>query len=528
MESNIIAADTSDVPDEVSSSIVGQLKPRARSWVTVYGLLAVFFSLAPWWQGVDLFDNTSYIRIGIDGTPASFIHDFANSPLYGAWFRLLHFFIRDCLWLYMFSWALMVVLLCCIPLWRKLPYAWLYALILLCAPLFCIVPYIGLFAAVFLTSGMVWVLQRTPSLSTALFCACCLCFVLSYARPEFGYGVYISTAVLFVWLLFDSTRGTPRSVVIKLALSILFAASIHYSISHSPTQRSGLAFAQHTNLRAFQNGLIHENPFSSPYTQQKYNVDPTTDSSRVNASVADFFRANPAMFLRDVFANLRDPRSLGLILSTLLLVSLPWLVNRLRELRAASLYIALVSTPVLAATIIIYPRAHYATAIVPSMLLLALQMLAAFRITPTPPAWLILPLGLAIMLPEARAYRHGHMPDLTVSIHATLGTVECMRSYESAHGVGNGLVLSQGWPFYDRIYLHAPVTFTDAEGAKSVPALLIWVRDKQPAWIIVTPYFADYYGVPDQKIGQDLQNAGYIPHPCLEEPYDGILYTKDK
>jgi hypothetical protein len=247
--------------------------------------LTVFFLwISSQVMGLSLFDDSGYLQTGSDIHLSSFLYQQYWSPLYCFWFKALTLICPNPISRYFLSWGILVVLLGMVPAWMKTPSAWLYSFIIIVFPFLTIGPFVSLFAAAIVLCSMCLVLQRERSLVDVTAASCLVCFVVSFARPEFDYGVYISALVTLVVLVASQVRaaaapsGMPRRWIRAMAIGLTVAAmtaTMLYVMRHAQSARSGMAFAQHYNVRASEHGLIPNgrDNWKGPYAEQTFGVD---------------------------------------------------------------------------------------------------------------------------------------------------------------------------------------------------------------------------------------------------------------
>jgi len=487
---------------------------QRRERTIVLGLIALYLALACAWQGLNFYDDSMYLGRGIEFHASSFLDKLSGAPLYAFWFKGLALLFHDAVWRYFASWAILVVVVSSIPLWFGIGRSWLYALVLLSLPFFSICTYVSLFASMFFVAGMAWILRRQLSLSSAACMACALSFVVAFARPEYAYAVYITAAATVLALAFDPDRGSPRTITAKLLAVAALSVAMHVPMQHSSISRSGMAFAQHFNYRAAQRGLLAGDPWSSNYAELAFHVD-TAHTARVsNATIGEFYRANPPLFLGHIRTNLLDIRTIILLLLVLSLAATPWLRSSSRALRPAATYLFLVALPVLVSSIVIFPRPHYAVIVIPSMLLLALQLVHA-RLPEGPPRIaVVLPLGLALMC-VAIVARYLHRPEFDATVHANIAVVSCLRSIERTNGPGDHRSFDAVTIAADDVYFDAPRTRLYEDGLPTWAVFTAAMATARPSWIVIGPAFLTQYGQTSSSVAAYLTTSlGYTPHNC--------------
>jgi hypothetical protein len=474
--------------------------------------------IACFWMGMSFFDDTMYMFWGRTASLHSLTHFVPDAPMYALWLKMLGKVFHDPVWSYLFSWAFLVTVVSSIPFLFKVRLAWLYTLAVLLIPLFSISDYVSLFASVFVLACMAIVLHRKLSVSAAACFACLACFLVGYVRPEFEPGTFIAAGIAAVALLFDRQRGSNAVIAVKVVTLVVLCCGMRYSLKHSPAWRSGIAFAQHNNLRAHEKGLLPGDPWDSNYTERLFHLDTEHTADVAVVTATDFYHANPRLFIQHMIDNLRDVNTLRTYLLVLVLAGLPWCVPRYAALRASGLYLLLVSIPVLAAVVLIYPRPHYPMTVYPAMLLLFLQLLAEHTWFAPPPAWRILFLG-AVLMVAAALFRIRYLPDFDSNRRSNIAQVECLRGVERLAGAGNGSIYDAESLSDNDVYFDIPRTWVLPPGVPNWlvfadwPTFTGWLQRTRPSWIVAGPRLADAY--PQPALQNFLQeDMGYTPHPC--------------
>lgn len=482
-----------------------------RGSVVVLVLLGLFLALAWCWQDIGFHDETIYLASARQVSLHQLWQGLETAPLYGYWYQLLALICPDPEWRYFLSWGLLVSLLMTLPLALRVPGAWVYALALVCLPVFRIWPYVSLFAALLLLIGLLVVRLRRLSVGWAIASAFTACFVAAFARSEYVYGVFCAL-LLFALLAPTRMAGLSRRSGWLLTLFMLVLTGLLVVIQQqSDSGRSGVAFAQHYNLRAAEQGLLGaDNPWTSDYALKAFHIDPGHNAASTQAPLGAFLRADPARFFAHVLANVKDPRTLGLGLTVLLLTFWPWL-RRDTALRPVAAYALLVSLPTLAASVLIYPRYHYAVTILPVLLLYAVELLRCERWLKLSHARWLLPLALLPMLVFALA------PDLlarrAIPSRPGLTTIACLQTLERERVAGPGLMFdSVGHPM---TYLQDDWRRVGEQDIEGWDAFLRWLATARPDWVLVTPTLAAHFQRTPAELAAGLTvTAGYRPHHC--------------
>jgi hypothetical protein len=496
---------------------------KSRERIIVFGLILIYLLIACFWMGMSFYDDTMYMFWGRTASMHGFTHFVPDAPMYAMWFKVLSKVFHDPVWRYLFSWGSLVVLVSIIPLLFKVRLAWLYTLLVLIIPLYNITDYVSLFASMFVLAGMAAVLRWKLSVSGAACFACVACFLVGYIRPEFEPGTYIAAVIAVMAILFDRKRGSVAVIAVKVVTLLALCFVMSYSLKHSPGWRSGSAFAQHNNLRAHEKGLLPGDPWDSNYTEQLFHldVDHTADVAVVTAT--DFYHANPKLFIGHILDNLRDFNTLRTYLLVLLLAGLPWCLPRYAALRASGLYLLVVSIPVLAAVVLIYPRPHYPMTVYPAMLMMFLQLWAEYRSSAedrstVPPAWRIILLG-TLLIGLATVYHVRHWSDFDSNTQSNVAQVECLRGVERAEGAGNGRIYDGESLSDNDVYFDIPRKWVLPPGVPNWQVFMDWqtfagwVKQTRPSWIVDGPRMTSAY--PQPTLASFLtEDMGYTAHPC--------------
>lgn len=503
------------------------IRPTAkwRESASVLGLISLYLLATRHWQGISLYDDSLYLSLGRSFRFIDFWISASYAPLYSLWIKLISLIVHDPVRCYMASWALLVTLVASMPLWLRLPYAWAYTLVLVSLPFFSIGPYVSLYASAFLVTGLCLVVRQRCSLASSLLSASVVCFLVAFIRPEFEFGLYIAAFLLIATVAFNTPRAIPRTIALQVGVVLVLCVGLHIVMAHQHSLRSGIAFAQHVNYRAWKLGLVgHADPFSSNYAERLFNIDLQHTATDTTATIGDYLRANPRLFAAHLLANLRDPRAFLPVLAVLILAVVPWCVARCRALRAAGLYLLAVCLPVMVSTVAIYPRAHYPVIIFPAMLALALQYLPHPAKPFIAPFWLVLPIGFTC-IKLVNAHRQDLRPELDTNLRANITTIECIRDLERSSGAGNGRLLDTHTIRFDDVYFLLPHTRIYEPGGPSWPTFNTLVRQQRPSWVIEGPAMPAIYGQSLPAISHFLvDEMGYTAHPCPPET-GVVLYT---
>lgn len=500
-------------------------KPR-RDWIFVLALTALYLGLAFCWQDIAYFDETFYMQSGTIVRLRSLVTHLQFAPLYAMWYRLMQVV---CPWpvpRYFLSWATLVALTLLLPVWMRLRSAWVYAWLLVCVPFlgassFVISPYVNLFAACLLLAGACVVRACDLTLRQGAFVAFLACFTVCFARPEFAFFVPV---LALVYLVLARTGSSPQPekrarlqvyVVLTLTLLMLFI------LRHGGGSRSGIAFAQHFNVRAAQNHLIPpgQDPWTSDYAIRAFHIDPGTTAATTTATIFGFMKANPRLFAGHVLANLLTTTTWVTCFTLLLVLSAPfWPTNFTREharqLRPTALYVGLVCLPPLTSILLIFPDGHYFLTLLPAALIYTTELLGADRVSAHWQPWLLAAAGPIILLTTvgwaSLKARQVPLP------HPVRDTVACLRNLEQLPVASNG-------PVFDSVGI-APVLLSstrphtqmwDVTGWSNFQA---WVQYNRPAWVEVSPAVTSFYAVSATDLDTYLRAQGYTPHACPALP----------
>lgn len=477
----------------------------------VVAVLALTLLLALLWQDIGFYDETIYLAQLTMVTPEWLLSGLEKAPLYAWWYKLLSGLCPDPVQLYFLSWGLLVGLLLTLPLLFRLPGAWLYALALACLPIFRIWPYVSLPVAVILLVGLLLVLQRRLSPAAAIAMALLACFIAAHVRSEYVYGVFCAFAAFAVATLcgWHQQGRAGRLLLLLLLLGVtVWMAQVQRL---SDTGRSGVAFAQHVNLRASERGELAANPWTSDHALREFGLGAGQNAANTSAGLGDFLRADPQRFARHLLLNLLDPRTWLLTVAVLLLVLWPWLRQGRAELRPASVYVGLVSLPTLAATLLIYPRLHYAVSILPVLVVLALVLLRPQRLLkPAHAPWLLLA-AVPVMLVIAVGPRE-LLAGRWLAERPGLATVSCLRALEQDMAPGPRLMLDAlGYP---QTYLAGDWRWEADFSLQDRHALQAWLLAQRPDWVVSAPQQAQRLLLTPESLTTFMAGQGYRAHVC--------------
>jgi hypothetical protein len=500
-------------------------KPAWRYAIELLLLLAatlVFLHLTASSIGINVDDDSEYLRNSRLVELSWFLHNQQWGPLYDYWIKLLSVFCPQPLALYFFNWRTMVVLLAMLPPLLRVRMAWLYTLAIVTLPIVLINSYIALFASIFVALGLSWFLRRQRSWSTALVTCCVISFVIAFARPEFSYGTLLAAAGALVAILVEGLRlrpsGRARTALFAKAAVVLVLALAMRVVQSSAWEpnRSGMAFEQHFNLRAAENGLIPpgENSWYSTYAQRQFNVDTAHNPFSTTAPMTAFLKANPRLFFSHVRANLRDGRSLAMFAFFLVMTGWPWLFRSARSLRPASLMMIFFCLPSVVGILLVYPREHYPMTVAPALLLLLVQ---AFELHgPRRFTWpLLLATGLVLLgFAQLTRIRLAHEP--FVGQRYIVAGMRCAVDVDAATGNATPDVYD-ALPEIETYVTHRRVN-VPADQVATWPQFSAWASQVHPAWIAREYNMSERLHVPRAALDGFLEHdLGYTPHACARE-----------
>lgn len=501
--------------------------PEAGKWRFELGIVLIVLLMSlgfAWlWQDIGFFDETIYLAQAAMLSPEWLLNGLEKAPLYAGWYKLLSWFCPDPLQRYFLSWALLVGVTLLLPLLFRLQGAWLYALALACLPIFRIWPYVSLPVAIILLIGLLLVLRHRLSSRAAITMVLMACVLAAYVRSEYAYGVFCACGAYAVSLIFTGNRtGRARQL---LLLTLLLGVSI--GMAHvqrlSDTGRSGVAFAQHVNLRAFERGELAANPWTSDHALREFGLGAGQNAATVSSGLGSFLRADPQRFAHHLLLNLLDPRAWLLTATVLLLTLWPWLRPGHRELRSASLYVGLASLPTLAATVLIYPRLHYAVSVLPMLVVMAILLLRPqrlFKLAHAP--WLLLAIA-PVMLMIAVGPRWLTTGQWQVQ-RPGIVTVQCMRSLERGMTTGPKRMLDALG--YSQTYLAGEWRWQSDLGLQDRVALDQWLHAERPEWVVSTPSLSQRLGFTPAEFLAFMSARGYRAQAC-PAPSEATVHVRD-
>ena len=489
--------------------------------------LAVFYlALAVYWQDVSLYDEGFYLEAGTRFLFRSLLHSLSFAPLYALWYRILQIVCPQPVWRYFLSWGLLVAALMTLPLWFRMRGAAVYTWLLVAIPIFgpsnlSIQPNITMFAAVPLLAGMCVVLRRRMDFAGTVFAALIVSFVASFARPEFAY----ATPLIGVAYLLLSWRTEPhrlRTLGPRWGITACIFIVMTHVIGHSDASRSGIAFAQHYNLRAqAEHKLpVETDAWQSNYALTAFHLDPGRTAAMTRATIGQFAKASPGLFARYVVSNLFARFTLLAGLALAVSLGWPWRHKAAIAMRPASLYLMLVALAPCMSLALIYPDAHYLFPLVPALLLYVTEMSGTGE--PLPAKYLPGLFAVAVLLVfwktslgiamETRTWRPQHL---------TVQTIDCLRNLQqTAPGPNRMIYDAIGLP---GVFLLGDRVLTEKWDLSSWAAFSQWIAGATPAWVEVTPAVPRLYGVTYTDVSTLLTSKGYTPHACPAAAFNSPL-----
>lgn len=494
-----------------------------------------FFLLAYLVLGLSLVDDTATIaRAGtLQWYWFTYLQDW--SPLYSAWFLGLERIFHDRYTLYFASWSILAGAVVLIPTALRVRRAWLYTIAVLAFPLLFAGPYSGLLGACFVLFGLCLLLRFRASSAVAAFILGVISYPLSFARPEFNYCVLLAlplATVLFACQVWASRKDPTRLRTIVTAIACILvlctlAASTRNIMRHSVRPRSGLAFAQHFAYRAWQAGEpVPAGDFeNSDFAARKFGI--ALDSrGYYGLTIADFFHANHRLFLRHALRNLCTPAIPILLVVWAFVLLLPWCRSQDTPLRAASLYVFIMSLPSFGGLILIYPREHYAAVFLPALLLLVTQLdvfqnWAAPRLLPT--LAIVFPLMAVtyFLLPQ-------HIYFVFPADKIDRARIACIRRAEAPLPSGGAAFNALGGNDYPGDPYLQPRTFASQAALPTLPSFQSWITTQHPVWIAVTAGTSSSYGISTAEMqGLLVDTLHYTPYNCPSAA-NMRLYTRTR
>jgi len=430
-----------------------------------------------------------------------FLHELTEGPLYSLWFRVLSFVCPNPVWRYFFSWGLLVTIVAIIPWLMRIRSAWIYVLILFSVPFFSVGPYVSLFASMFFVIGLCLILRWNLSVVEALSQCCLLCFVAAFCRPEFEYGVFVSGIAAVIAIVAKGFQESKRKATLAVFVILCLMGTMLVVISHSDQSRSGLAFVQHFNVRASEKGLLGgESPPLSLYAYKVFHV-----AAGRKATIGVFFHSNPRLFLGHLAANAADPKFFLPLMFLLAVLAYTWLIKKDRSLLPASIFILMISVPVVVGSLVIYPRRHYAVIAFPAIVLFALQVFMPRRAIRTVSVPLLLILATALIVAKPLVKRQ--IPNK----HSGLLTIHCLRDLEASRPERSSTMFdSIGIP---NVYFARPKARGAIFDLTDLQSFESWASQTRPDWILAGPEMEMQYHISEVQLNEfAIGDLGYVPH----------------
>jgi hypothetical protein len=481
--------------------------------------------------GLNVDDDTIYLfnsQTAIWFTPYWWIHGQFGS-LYLSWLRLLGMLHPlPYLQRYFFSWQVAAAMIALLPPLLRVRNAWIYTVTVLTLPVLVVGFYVALFAAAFPLLGMAWMLRRERSYSAAMVCGTLLCFVMQYARPEFGSAVHLGAAAALLAILLERPRGEQRRIAVWKLMALLLLVGLTVETQRGGgLHRSGMSFEQHNNLRAREAGVLPagESPWESNYTQKLFGVDAASNPPNTHADISEFLKANPRLFFAHILDNLRDWRSLAMLGFMLALTAWPWLVRGARWLRPASAMMILLCLPAAVGIVLIYPRDHYTISVAPALILLLVQaweLNGARRMTPLVVLLACVALAGFIGLRRLRLNAEPYWAQQYLQ-----AGVQCAVDVDQAELKSHPL---SSWSVYEPIpnvlgYLSPHRINATAAEVATWPQFQAWTKTAQPVWIQSNRETPGRVHASSAELDRWLRDEmGYTPHPCGHGT-DWVIYT---
>lgn len=491
------------------------ISAHRKQFLLILLLLGLYLLLAFSWQDISLYDESNYMAAGAALHAADFYTAYTIGPLYALWYRILMFFFHDAVVRYFASWALLCIINALIPLTFRVQRAWLYALLAIASPLYSVQPYVSLFASTILLAGLSLLLARRRTILYGAEIALVVTFAMAFCRPEFAYAVFLAAAL--VVLLAVAARDTKPAARWKaLAMAVGLTAAMLTVTTHSSTtgRSSGTAFAQHVNLRASLRGRLgDEFPFTSAYANRLFGVDTAHNAANTVATIGEFARAKPRIFLRYVGYNLVDRRMIAFIVCLAVVAVLTWRRRGQPGFLPAGVFLLLVSFPVLASCLLISPEHHYLMIVAPCFLLFALQVPPAHPFFAQSGVTIgLVAVCLLVLVGQAIV----HARHRAANPEKNLAAVDCLRSVDS-HTTTVSPVSFDPLGLPD-VYLPRHHREVDISDLYPVTQFQNWVRTVRPGEVTLVPSAAYFYKTPMPQLQAFLAGQGYTPFVCPNRP----------
>ena len=500
-----------------------KLKPGWISPVILLFLVATILSLFLPIADVRLYDETSYLRAGLN---LFVTHpDIESAPLYAIWYWFGSLIVHNNLYLYFASWCALVVGCLTLPyLMERSRASIIYACIAASLPFYLVWPYVNLFASAIVLASLA-IIERKKEKSYVSLCAGLLltCSIVALVRPEFRYASYFSLAFLVGAIALERRIYHHKYILLASGLGFLI---VEFLFSSAPGNRSGVAFAAYDNWIRFKQGLFLEAP-KTPWTPT-YQLFGLTES----ATLLDFLKANPAEFWSHVLYNVVQFKFIALL--ALGVAAAVAACVRIVPPRHISINIsfdrliplAIVYTPAIAATALIYPQIHYF--VIP-------YLVSVFYIARSDGA--ALALGSAKMIATLAAlagcsiFANFVFAATKVSDYRMIDVIKCVTKLQSEYGINQGTVLEALGGV--STYLIGDMHWVPHYEIKGGETFNTFIARATPVIIISDQEMRDYFAlngnipssVTRQNMNAIIRSRGYDDYTCNAAP--GIFFAKN-
>ena len=493
-------------------SLSSKLKPEWLPPAILLFLIAAILSLFLPITDVRLYDETSYLREGIDLLLTR--PDIESAPLYAFWYWLGSLIVHNNVYLYFASWSALVVGCLALPyLIERSRAATIYACIAALLPFYLVWPYVNLFGgAIVLASLAIIESRKEKSLTSVCAGLLLMCSIVSLVRPEFRYASYFSLACLIGAIVLERRIHDHRYILVASCLGFVI---VEFLFSSAPGNRSGVAFAAYDNWIRYKQGLFPEPP-KTPW-KPTYQLFGLTE----NATLLDFLKANPAEFWSHVLYNVLQIKfiallALGAVTATAASIRIAPPRHISLEIRFDRLIpLAIVYTPAIAATAFIYPQIHYLVIpyLVSSFYIARSDVAAlAFRSARTI-ATLAALAGLSIFANFVFAATRA-------SDYRTIDVIRCVTELQSEYGIKQGAVLEALGGL--STYLKGNMRWAPHYDIKANENFEAFIARVSPVIIISDQEMRDYFALngalPSSATRQDMnaiiRNRGYDNYRC--------------
>ncbi len=500
-----------------------KLKPRWLSPVVLLFLTATILAFFLPITDVRLYDETSYLRAGLD----LFVTrpDIESGPLYAIWYWLGSLIVHNNLYLYFASWCALVAGCLTLPyLIERSHAAIIYACLAASLPFYVVWPYINLFGGAIVLASLA-IIESKKEKSYVSLCAGLLlmCSIVALVRPEFRYASYFSLAFLAGAIVMERRIRPHRTILLAAVFAFLI---VEFLFSSAPANRSGIAFAAYDNWIRFKQGLFLEAP-KTPWTPT-YQLFGLTES----ATLLDFLKANPAEFWSHILYNVVQIKFVALL--ALGVVTAVATCIRIVPPRRVSINISfdrliplvVVYAPAIAATAFIYPQIHYF--VIPylvSVFYIARSDVVALAIRSTKmTAALAAFSGLSILATFVIA--HGKASD-----YRMVDVIKCVNELQSEYGINQGTVLEALGGLSP--YLKGNMRWVPHYEIRGKETFNTFIARVSPVIIISDQEMRDYFALngnlPPSATRQDMnaiiRSGGYDEYRC-SVPTD-IFFAKN-